>query len=256
MNTTSGYMPRFKAAGYHLLISALIAAIAAGIVCFVWYPWPYSEVSGGLVLLFLVISVDIVLGPLLTFVVFDRRKAKTGLMRDLVVVAILQMMGLVYGIHAVFVARPVALVYERTRFRVVTAIEVATEELPKALPEVRELSTSGPRMLGTRVAKDGREKFDAITHAMGGMDIGTRPSFWIPYEQSKERVLDAAQPLHLLYDKYPNFAKEIDNEVRKSGRSSAQLKFLPMISKNVSWTVLLDAATAEPVGFVAKDSYF
>ena len=38
---------RFKAAGIHLGISLVIAALAATLVFVVWYPYPYGELSGG-----------------------------------------------------------------------------------------------------------------------------------------------------------------------------------------------------------------
>ena len=56
----------------------------------------------------------------------------------------LQIAALVYGLHTVYIARPVAMVFEVERFRLVTANDVPVEELPKAPPEFRELSLTGP----------------------------------------------------------------------------------------------------------------
>jgi hypothetical protein len=123
-----------KAAGIHLSLSVLLILILGSIVFFVWYPWPYSEVCGGFDLLMLVGAVDVTLGPLLTFVVFDRQKTKVVLLRDLSVIGLLQVSALVYGMHAVYLARPVALVFEVNRFRVVSHAEVLESEFTLALP--------------------------------------------------------------------------------------------------------------------------
>ena len=42
----------------------------------VWYPYPYREISGGRDLFLLVVAVDVVLGPLITFAVFNRAKPR------------------------------------------------------------------------------------------------------------------------------------------------------------------------------------
>src|SRR5262245_31520502 len=65
---------RLRAAGIHLGLSALVASLAAALVLGVWYPMPHREVSGGRDLFVLVVSVDLVLGPLITFAIFDRHK--------------------------------------------------------------------------------------------------------------------------------------------------------------------------------------
>jgi len=65
---------RWQAAQIHLGISAMIAALVVWIMLYLWYPEPYFRVSGGQTLLLLLIGVDVVIGPLLTLIVFDPRK--------------------------------------------------------------------------------------------------------------------------------------------------------------------------------------
>ena len=103
---TFDWRDRLRAAGIHLGLSALVAAMAALLVFALWYPYPYREISGGRSLFLLVITVDVVLGPLLTFAIFDRAKPRRRLRRDLAVVALLQLAGLAYGLWTVNLARP------------------------------------------------------------------------------------------------------------------------------------------------------
>ncbi len=74
--------------------------------------------------------VDIVLGPLLVFLVYDRRKK--SLRRDLVVIICIQLAVIVYGIHASVLAWPVLMAFVVDRFELVTAAEIDTQELAKA----------------------------------------------------------------------------------------------------------------------------
>ena len=148
---------RYKAAGIHFGWSACVGLLAALMVFAVWYPWPYREMSGGQQLFLMIVSIDLVLGPLLTLAVFNPRKLRTVMFRDLAVIVTVQLSALVYGLHVVHIARPVALVYEGTRFRTVSDVDVVHEELSAAPVELKRLSLSGPLVLATREPKDEKE---------------------------------------------------------------------------------------------------
>ena len=99
-----------------------------------WYPYPYRELSGGRELFALVVAVDVVLGPLITLVIFNPAKTRCHLVMDFTVIGLLQVAALAYGLWTVFVARPVHLVFEYHRMAVVHAIDVDSDLLAKAPP--------------------------------------------------------------------------------------------------------------------------
>ncbi len=247
---------RYKAAGIHLGWSAVIAIVAALLVFAIWYPWPYRALSGGVQLFLIVVSVDLVMGPLLTLAVFTPKKARNVMWRDLAVIVALQFAALGYGLHIVYVARPVALVFESTRFRVVSYADLAHDELPDAPVELRTLSLNGPVVMGTRAPKDEAERLNSIELAMSGVDIGLRPSFWLPYAASAQAALKQARPVALLYKRYADSGALLDKAVAGTGRGAAQLKFMPVISFRGDWSVLLDAQNGEVVGFVEREGFF
>ena len=115
---------RIRASGIHLGISLCIVALAAVLVFGVWYPYPYREISGGRALFLLVAGVDVVMGPLITLIIFNRAKPRRELITDITVVGVLQVAALSYGLWSVFVARPVHLVFEYNRMSVVHAVDV------------------------------------------------------------------------------------------------------------------------------------
>jgi hypothetical protein len=94
---------RWKAAGLHLALSALIALTVVLLLLAVWYPQPYFQAMGGEKLLRLLIGVDVVLGPLITLIIFDPRKP--ALKWDLAAIAALQVTALAYGGVVMFQAR-------------------------------------------------------------------------------------------------------------------------------------------------------
>ncbi|MBC3936042.1 TfpX/TfpZ family type IV pilin accessory protein [Undibacterium rugosum] len=247
--------PRLKAATLHLLVSGVIAGVVTALILLLWYPGQYAEIARGLKLIILVAGVDIVLGPLLTLVVFNPVKSRTELVRDISVIALLQASALIYGVHTVFVARPVALVFEGSQFRLVSAAEVEQKELVQASPGLRKLSLTGPIILGAREFKDAKEKSDATFTAFAGADIGVRPSFWQNYEQSAEKVKLLAKPLSILRSKYPGQKALIDRAVQESGLPDTALGFVPLIARGTEWSVLVDAESSAVKGFVKLDGF-
>ena len=87
----STFIERLQASGVHLALSLLVASTAFALVYFVWFPNDYWEMAGGRELFWLVVSVDIVLGPLVTLAIFNPGKGWRRLKWDLVVVATLQL---------------------------------------------------------------------------------------------------------------------------------------------------------------------
>jgi hypothetical protein len=247
---------RIKATAIHFSISALIGVLSALLVFGFWYPGAYSLMAGGQSLFILIVSVDLVLGPALTFVIFNPNKARRLLVMDLLVIATLQLAGLAYGLHTVYLARPVALVFEGTRFRIVSDVDIVHEELPQALPELSHLSLTGPLQLGTREPKDNAEKLKSINLAMQGIDTGKRPSFWQPYSASAKKAVAQARPLEELYKQYPDSRQEIEKILKKKRILAADMKFFPVIARAPDWSVMLDAKTGEIIDFIPYDGFF
>lgn len=253
---TYGLRRRARAAAIHLLISSVVAGLAAAMVFGVWYPGIYRVLAGGRELFFLITSVDLVLGPLLTFAVFNEKKGWPHLRRDLGVIALLQLSALVYGLNTVYEARPVATVFEVDRFKVVTVAQVRSSELGQALIPYQHLPMTGPWLLGTRRPKDGGEKTEAIFMALQqGVDLAQRPSFWQPYAQSIPEVLARARPLSLLLAKRPELASGAREDLRSLKLEEGNVRFLPIIGRGGDWVVVIDSK-GQLVHYVRADGFF
>ena len=100
---------RLKAASLHLLCSLLI--IGGLVSLFVWYffPGPFfhaDDIGTGIRIL---AGVDMVLGPLLTFLIY--RPGKKGLALDLAIIALCQALALGWGLASMHSSRPAYLVF-------------------------------------------------------------------------------------------------------------------------------------------------
>jgi hypothetical protein len=251
----SFWRDRFQASAVHFVLSLGIAALAALLVFGIWYPYPYREISGGRELFLLMVTVDAILGPLITLAVFNRAKPWSELWRDLAVVAALQFAALGYGLWTVYVARPVHMVFEYDRFRVVHAIDVVPELLAQTLPGITALPLTGPTLLALRPFKDGQEKMDATMAALQGLTLSFRPDLWQPYAQSVPEVLQVAKPVSELKVRFTREAAEIDRVLTQAGRTPQNTVYVPLAGRNAFWTVFLDALTAQVVATMPLDSF-
>ena len=246
---------RLRASGIHLGISLSIAALAAALVFGLWYPYPYREISGGRELFFLVVAVDVVMGPLITLTIFNRAKPRRELLMDFAVVALLQLGALGYGLWTVYAARPVHLVFEYSRMTVVHALDVDADLLAKAPPSLQKLPVTGPTVIALRPFKNPAEEFDATMAALNGVSLASRGDLWQAYEAAKADVLKEAKPAVDLRARFPSQASQIDQAIAASGRPFSDLRYLPLLGRKMAWTMLLDAHTAEPLGFLPLDSF-
>ena len=245
---------RLRASVIHLTISLAIASLAALLVFGWWYPHPYRDLSGGRELFTLVVAVDVVLGPLITLVIFNAAKTRRHLLMDFSVVGLLQVAALTYGLWTVFVARPVHLVFEYNRMAVVHAVDIEPSLLSQAPPDLQTLPWRGPTLLSLRPLQGG-EVIESVLQAVGGIAQAAQPNLWQPYDAARADILRESRPAAQLKERFPQHADTIDQAVARTGLPLDQLRTLPLLSRKTAWTVLIDAQTAQPVGFVALDSF-
>lgn len=254
-HTPSFWRDRFQACAVHVALSLAVAAMAALLVFGIWYPYPYREISGGRELFWLVVTVDVILGPAVTLAVFDRRKPWPELQRDLLAVAALQLAALGYGLWTVSIARPVHMVFEYDRFRVVHAIDVAPELLAQTPPGIDALPLTGPTLLALRPFKDNKEKMEATMVALQGVSLASRPDLWQPYSQSIHAIIKVAKPAAELKARFPNRAAEVERTLVEAGRTPQGLLYLPLVGRKSFWTVFLDPIDARIVATMPLDSF-
>jgi hypothetical protein len=240
---------RWKASLIHLGISAAIGAAVVTLMLFVWYPRPYFAAMGGDTLILLLIGVDVVIGPLITLVVFDPKKK--SLRFDLSVIAALQLAALAYGCNVMFVARPVYNVFVVDRFETVAANQVDEASRAKAGEEFRSLPLTGPKIVAARPPADAQRQADIVIQAMnGGADLANLPDLYAPYAEARAEAAQRAKPLADLIRRQPGDAAAIRAFLGAAGRTEAAVGFLPMKARNKDMTVLVDRATGDIVGIV------
>jgi hypothetical protein len=247
---------RFVAAGLHFIVSASIAVIAAALIFTYWYPSPFGQMAGGISIFMLLVSVDVAIGPVLTAVVAAPKKSVRELGRDIVLIAVVQAVAFVYGIYAISLGRPVHLAFEVDHFRVLSAANVDPTTLPEAPAELRQLSWSGPTMIGAAKPLGAAEQLKAIDLALAGFDISMIPRNWRSYESQSGAAWNAARPLVNVVIKYPDASASVQALARKSGHAIDDLRFLPIISRQGNWIAVIALPDSSVVGYLPVDGFF
>ena len=171
-----------KLSSIHLLISLIIATLMAALVFFVWYKYPYTHILGGLELFFLVCSVDVVCGPLMTLILSNPKKSKREMVLDFSVVGFIQIAALLYGMHTVYVARPVYYAFDADRFTTVTVAELSElatpDDMAKAPKELQSLPKLGAKQIVLHWENADPEKV--------WIPMIARPEHWRVYDKTAE----------------------------------------------------------------------
>lgn len=243
-------MSRWKASGIHLLLSVAVAAAVLIFMLSVWYPRPLFEAAGGDRLIFILMAVDVTLGPLITLIIF--KAGKKGLKLDLAVIAALQLAALAYGMHTVYLARPVYLVFTKDRFEVVSASDLDPDDLGKAHPDFARLPLGRPRYIAAVPPPDPAARQKLLMDSLQGKDLQMHPQFYVPYAQEASNALARAQPLELILKRDP---EAVQRRLASAGRSPDSVKFLPLRGKRADGAVLLDAKTGAPLDIALVDPW-
>ena len=180
---------RLKAAFIHLGVSSMIIGLFLWLVFFRWYPQPYDRLLGVWDALIIVLLVDIVLGPLLTLVVFNIAKPFKELRRDLAVIIFIQLLALGWGVHITYSMRPVINLFAINQFYLLSYKEYSTiEGADKFLPGIFDK----PRLAYSVIGTQGQKKYDGVISAImeGNEDEGLfmNPAKYLPFEQNIDQV--------------------------------------------------------------------
>lgn len=235
-----------KAALLHLGLSAFVALVSIALVFQVWYPGELSAAQGVSRIVLLMIGVDVVVGPLITAVVFDANKK--GIHFDITVIAAMQTAALLYGMNAIHGGRPVYVVFNVNRFDVVALQDVSLESLAK-VPSGLEPSRWRPRFVAAKLPDDPTKRSDLLFSSLeGGPDLPQLPEYYVPLQNERTAMLAKLHPLNEL--KKTNGMSEADwrRLLEGLGQEENKVGYLPLSANEKDGAVILDRSSAEIIG--------
>jgi hypothetical protein len=178
---------RLKTFGLHLLASMAALSVIFGALYFGWYRWPgwyLADVSG---VVLVMAGVDIVAGPLLTFVVAASSKPRRVLALDIAVIVAVQLFALIYGTMSLWNGRPLYYAFSENVLQVVQAYDIEPHEIAIAHRQKAEFVPhwySLPRWIWAPLPQDSQERDRIVSSAIsGGFDVIAMPRYFKRWEQ-------------------------------------------------------------------------
>lgn len=231
-------MSRWAAFGIHLSISLAIFAVLAYLLLFVWFPGFYYETDGGIQGMRIVILVDLVLGPLLTLIVY--RHGKPGLAFDLSVIAFLQAAALTAGVSIIYSQRPLALVYNDGRLFTVSADDY--EEAGVPVPDLSRFPGPSPKQLAVQLPEDRNAEIELRSRLYEkGQPLRTWAEGYQPLTANLDLLLERAFDADFVHAHDPD--RVLEQWLEETGRDPDGLAFLPFAARYRYVFAVLDRQT-------------
>jgi hypothetical protein len=221
---------RLRAAAIHLGISVTVALVLILAVTQVWYPSPLFELAKGRDIFLLMIGCDIMLGPVITLIIFNIRKPRRELVRDLAIIGTLQIAAMVYGVSTLLQARPAYIVYNVGQFNVPLANELVAGTDGAASKEVVTAPWFGPPLVGSGLPQETEERNRLLFSAVGGRgDLFQMPRYYVPYAEVKRDVAARAKSADTLAKELRLDPARVRAAVSGFASRGANVGYLPLV---------------------------
>lgn len=227
-------------AALHLLASALLAATLAAVIFRIWYRPPYDALAGGRLLFILLVGVDVVCGPLLTLLLYSSNKTRGQLMTDAIMVVALQAAALVYGVTTAWNARPVYLVAEVDRFKVITWEQIQGADFSALPADLQPAVWKPPTIVALRRPASIEERNKVLFESLQtGRDYAERPEFYVPYSTTTAaKVLERSREATVLLKHYPHHRAWLETYARTQKLPLSDVHYLPVMARE-DWIAIV-----------------
>lgn len=242
---------------FHLCISALVALTVAYLIYKIWYPYPYREILWGQDIYRLLIGIDVVIGPLITLIVFDKKKHFLEKASEIIFIAVLQITALGYGIWALAQARPAHIVFEYDHFQIVPIYLLPlTKPEEKFDHQIKLEPWTGPNLISLRSLQKDKENIKKWKKNIpfGGPPLAAQPSLWQPYELAKNEIISSSRPLYDLMNNYPEEKIAIEQAVKKTKMNFNSISYIPIYAGTNAGALLLPKNSIQIIGLVPLKS--
>ncbi|MDX1512387.1 MAG: hypothetical protein R3174_01475 [Gammaproteobacteria bacterium] len=232
---------RLRAFLIHFSISVAIFVVLMYLIIAHWYAGPYFRFDGGWRGTLIVIGVDLVLGPTLTLIIFDPRKAAWKIKLDLAFICLIQAAALAWGFYAVESQRPVALSFFNAGFHPITAQVIRGQD--KNIEDLEQFHPQFPPLVFVEFPTDeaGRERMQNIWVEKG---YSPHNQFQLlrPLKPHLEQIARQQPPVERMAKVNKEFRAELDAFEEQHGGSGEQFIYLPF---NGRYGVVLFALDSE-----------
>lgn len=238
---------KIKASLIHLGLSILLVGIVIGSLLFFFFPQLFIGISDFKEVASLIITIDLILGPLLTFVVFQPKK--NSLKFDLSVIAAIQITALAYGAFALFQIHPVYVAFNIDRFTLVSAKDAEPRKETNKKLGTSKFSTG--KMVFAKMPVDAEKRNELL---FSNQDLEQREEYYEPITNNISTILAKSIDSEIIFNS--DEAKIIASDfLAKHHNSLDDFMYLPLNSLTKDAIIVLDKKTAQPIATLNIDPW-
>jgi hypothetical protein len=248
---------RFKALGIHLLCSAVALSLILGSLYLGWYRWPGWRLADVIHVVMVMAGVDVVLGPLLTFIIARSSKPRRELARDIALIVTIQLGALIYGTCMLWSGRPLYYAFSETVLQMVQAYDIDAEQRTIALQQNPALAPhwySLPRWVWAPLPQDPEERQKIMASAItGGDDVISMPRYFKPWEQGVSSLRAELKLVDNVAYFSPGQKKALKESMRTAGFPTDQPNAMPLTGRGHPLLAVLDPKTLQILRLLKAD---
>jgi hypothetical protein len=240
---------RFKALGLHLSGSACALSLILGALYLGWYSWPGWALTDVTHVVVVMVGVDVVLGPLLTFVIAHPGKPRRELVRDISIIVAVQLCALIYGTVSLWNGRPLYYAYSETVLQLVQAYDIDVQESAdgrRLNPDFAPHWYSLPRWIWAPLPQDPSASQKIMASAIqGGDDVISMPQYFKPWAQGLPVLRTKLKKVDdVTYFMGPD-KKKLKERMRAAGLATDEANSMPLTGRGHPLLAVFDPASVK-----------
>src|SRR5271155_258487 len=239
---------RLKAFALHLLASSVTLTLILGSLYLGWYRWPGWVLTDVTRVVIVMVGVDVVLGPTLTFIVARSSKPRRVLSRDIGVIVAVQLCALVYGTASLWNGRPMYYTYSEGILQLVQAYDIDDDEAALGRQQNPALAPhwySLPRWIWAPLPPDMATRTKIVTSAIaGGDDVTSMPRYFKPWSEGLTDLRAKLKKVDDVAYFAPSEKKTLKERMRAAGLATDELNAMPLTGRGYPLLAVIDPATA------------
>jgi len=248
---------RLKAFSLHLLSSASALTLILGSLYFGWYRWPGWHLTDVTTVVLVMVCVDVVLGPTLTFIIANQKKSRRELTRDIGIIVVVQLCALTYGSVSLWNGRPLYYAFSESVLQLVQAYDIDAKDAEAGRQQNPALAPhwySLPRWIWAPLPQNADESRKIVVSAItGGDDVISMPKYFKPWEEGTAALRSKLKKVDDVAYFAKSEKKKLKERMKAAGLPDDQPNAMPLTGRGHPLLAVFDPVTLKITGiFKAK----
>ena len=230
----------------HLLSSAAVLTLILGGLYLGWYRWPGWYLTDVTRVVLVMVCVDVVLGPTLTFIIASQKKSRRELARDIGIIVAAQLCALTYGSAQLWSGRPLYYAFSENVLQLVQAYDIDANEAELGREQNPTLAPhwySLPRWIWAPLPQDPETSQKIVAAAVtGGDDVTSMPQYFKRWEDGVTSLRAQLKKVDSLAYFGPSEKRKLKEKMQAAGLSDDQSNTMPLTGRGHPLLAVFDTA--------------